>query len=415
VDAIVRRTFESQRPVLERIGVDAYSMTRFDAAAFNLLTILLDSGYDLSKANVLEVGCGAGMKAFPVAAHVNTYVGVDLDEGAIRLAKNFSSQLGLKNTAFVFANAADVFLKPGDYGFVSEFNVLFIHAVMEHLTPEERAVIYPVIRKCWEAGGLIIIGETPNRLLPFDYHSTELHFHQMLPDEIAIAYSDRSPREVARNVAATGRESFGQAREALYRLGRGLSYHDFELYFSPDAANPDVLSDSFHPALLNFQPISHSELQLGQYFRANRLPIHRMWSRSNVDVHMWKEGRKQKHRGVEVADFSASGDHSIARATEFWTLDTCLVRGKEARIVVNSSGGPWTGTLGLDVGESSGAFVVECGGKEVSAFTIEELKASQPPRWHSQVYLPVLADGPVTIRPADNASAFAYKVCLVDA
>ena len=36
--------------------------------------------------------------------------------------------------------------------------------------------------------------ETPNRLLWWDHHTSILPFYGMLPDDLAIAYADRSPR-----------------------------------------------------------------------------------------------------------------------------------------------------------------------------------------------------------------------------
>jgi hypothetical protein len=81
--------------------------------------------------------------------------------------------------------------------------------------------------------------ETPNRLWCIDNHTSLLPFFMWLPDDLALAYAGRSPREAIREKFAGAGEE--QMLEFL-RQGRGVSYHEFELALGIPAEKLPVVS-----------------------------------------------------------------------------------------------------------------------------------------------------------------------------
>ena len=61
------------------------------------------------------------------------------------------------------------------------FDVITLSAVIEHMKPEDRMSILYHLWSLLRPGGLLIITETPNRLWPYDSHTTRLPFVSWLP------------------------------------------------------------------------------------------------------------------------------------------------------------------------------------------------------------------------------------------
>ena len=115
--------------------------------------------------------------------------------------------------------------------------------------------------RCFGPDGAIAVIETPNRLLPWDHHTSQLPFYSQLPDELAIRYRHRSPREAFVDALDTAaRESHGALREALTRWGRGVSYHELELAIEDLPSR--TLACSWEPELLPERNIHREELAL---------------------------------------------------------------------------------------------------------------------------------------------------------
>src|SRR3712207_2222896 len=100
------------------------------------------------------------------------------------------------------------------------------------------------LREVWSVlrpGGILIVYETPNRLAWMDWHSFLLPFFHCLPDDLALRYAHKSPRKGFGVSGSTPNEQL----ESLHRLGRGVSYHEFELALGWDQLT--VLNDGFSP------------------------------------------------------------------------------------------------------------------------------------------------------------------------
>lgn len=101
--------------------------------------------------SILELGCGEGIGAALLAETATSYTGVDLDDGAILMArKNFS---GSSKFNFIY----DDFL---DKTFGS-FQTVVSLDVVEHIYPQHEALYFKAIVENLTQDGIAIIG-TPN-------------------------------------------------------------------------------------------------------------------------------------------------------------------------------------------------------------------------------------------------------------
>jgi len=200
--------------------LEAHLTGRLDWDRENIIP-WLDQAKSLSGASILEIGCGTGASTVALAEQGAKIVAVDIDEPALKDAAFRCHQYDV-SADFHCTNATKLLeLFPAQ-----QFDMIIFYASLEHMTYEERT---KSIKCAWEllpAGGHFCVVDTPNRLAPFDEHTSQLPFFNWLPDEIAMQYSKFSPRE-------TFSEAFKNFDEQLYvkfmRWGRGMSYHEFQL------------------------------------------------------------------------------------------------------------------------------------------------------------------------------------------
>jgi len=230
------------------------------------------------KLRVLELGCGHGQKALSYAPHVGSVLGIDLLKDHVDFANYSALKMGSANTEFRHVAAEDLDAVLAD----DQFDLIMLYAVMEHLTPSERL---SVLEKSWahlKDDGMLYIGETPNRIAVYDMHSTYLLFPDVLPDELYIPYVERfSTREdTLRN-----NKMFGDPVTGSYRVGRGVSFHEFHMVFgSIDKFAPHVIHDSFRSYGRALYPLRRNEVSLLDTFRFHWTNIPQMFSR------YWIEG-----------------------------------------------------------------------------------------------------------------------------
>jgi 2-polyprenyl-3-methyl-5-hydroxy-6-metoxy-1,4-benzoquinol methylase len=149
----------------------------------------LDSARRLGNSRILEIGCGTG-SSVAIAEQGATVAGIDIDEGALAVARDRCGVYGLK-AEFQMMNAVDVFRVFQD----CKFDFIMFFASLEHMTIRERLAALERAWKTLDAGGLLVIVETPNRLWYFDGHTSLLPFFHWLPDELAFNYSHFSQRD----------------------------------------------------------------------------------------------------------------------------------------------------------------------------------------------------------------------------
>ena len=182
----------------------------------------LNSIFPLAGKRILEIGTGAGGSIVPLAEQGAYVVGTDVDAELLAVAQDRIRVYGLQDrTELHLVNAADLETTfPGQ-----KFEVIIFFASLEHMTLEERWKALPAAWSLLEPGGRLVAIQTPNRLWWYDGHTSNLPFFHWLPDEIAYRYRKRSQRtELSKLSLAEGDDM-----EPLVRLGRGASYHEFQL------------------------------------------------------------------------------------------------------------------------------------------------------------------------------------------
>jgi Methyltransferase domain len=240
---------------------------------------------------MIEIGSGTGAKTAAFAQVVERVLACDISEPHVRAARARVEALGLENVVLDTMDA-QAFLDrireehPGGVG------LCLLFAVLEHMTLEERLA---TLRGSWAAlrpGGAMVVVETPNRLLPWDWHSSRLPFFNQLPDELALRYYGRSPRRDYVDAIRRGLEEGGEAGglEALTRQGRGVSYHEFEVALGD--LDPLVVADSYDPEIVEMNPLNRHELELKAFLAREGIDVPIAFSRYWLDLVLRKpEGR----------------------------------------------------------------------------------------------------------------------------
>lgn len=204
--------------------LDAHLYLRLDNDR-RLVIPWLDSAKTLKNSRILEVGCGTGSSTVSLAEQGAKVTGIDLDEGAISVAKDRCRVYNLE-CEFQIMNA-NMIARVFDN---NTFDYIIFYATLEHMSIEERI---KSLRDAWgilPKGGLLAVVETPNRLWYFDRHTSWLPFFHWLPDELAFQYSCFSPRV---NYHELYREYDTISKDHFTRRGRGMSYHEFDLAIKP--------------------------------------------------------------------------------------------------------------------------------------------------------------------------------------
>jgi SAM-dependent methyltransferase len=98
-------------------------------------------------------------------------------------------------------------------GGAKKFDVVVLYAVLEHMLPYERAKLFDVIWSVLRPHGKVVIYETPNRLWPWDDHTTGLLLWSWLPPQWALRYGKWRKRF-----------THDTDLEHMYRQGYGVAY-----------------------------------------------------------------------------------------------------------------------------------------------------------------------------------------------
>jgi len=181
----------------------------------------------LAGLRVLEIGCGTGSSTLALAEQGAIVTGIDLDLGALEVARH-RLRLHDLEAEILQGNAADIGV---DFA-GRRFDLILYFATLEHMTVPERLAS---LRTAWELldpRGYLGVIEAPNRLWMSDVHTSQLPFFNWLPDELAFAYAPFSPRENFRELYGTDPQ---ESMEHFLRRGRGVSYHEFEVAIGPVA------------------------------------------------------------------------------------------------------------------------------------------------------------------------------------
>jgi ubiquinone/menaquinone biosynthesis C-methylase UbiE len=160
-EEVVRRSFEQQAPLFA--GADSI----FAQRPSGTLSWIEPLSNDMI---VLDVACGAGHAAEPVARRVRQVVGVDLTPALLHIGRERLRDAKIENVLFQEANAE---LLP----FVDEsFDIVFCRSSLHHFADAQRAV-EEMFRVCRIGGRVVIV----DLIAPLAYARDQFdHIHRLL-------------------------------------------------------------------------------------------------------------------------------------------------------------------------------------------------------------------------------------------
>ena len=238
----------------------------------------ISTAFDLSGANVLEIGSGTGALTAVFAPLAEQITCFDTDERSLRAARRRAELMGWRNVEFA-----------GEFGpcchFVTEERkadaAIFV-GVVEHL---DFPTFESLVGTAWRAlrpGGVLIVADTPNRLCTFDYHSAWLPFFQWLPDDVRRRYYERSPRhQLVHDLVDFKKQGLESVSARLQSWGNGVSFHDFELVLGPQV-HDWIVADGWSEHIYPLASVFPDDRALLAMFEDPHYQIraHRGWARS---------------------------------------------------------------------------------------------------------------------------------------
>jgi 2-polyprenyl-3-methyl-5-hydroxy-6-metoxy-1,4-benzoquinol methylase len=206
----------------------------------------IEAGFPLHDATVLEIGCGSGNATVPIARRTRRVMAWDINSQALETARTCTELLGVDNVQFSQPLPQDWIASAQRQLEGVDFNFVYLHAVLEHLTISERIALLAALWESLPVGGALAVYETPNRLNLHDWHSTLKPFLDWLPPDLACLYLDKNRYHhfsVPLPFFIGDLSQYNAETETkLYRHGRGVSYHEFELAIGLDKFK--VVADS---------------------------------------------------------------------------------------------------------------------------------------------------------------------------
>jgi SAM-dependent methyltransferase len=134
---------------------------------------------------VLDFGSGSGASSMVLARMFPnaSIVGVELVPAHVELARHRAAFYGLDGRVS-FEVSPDANNLPPEIG---EFDFIVFSGVFEHLLPEERPRVLPLLWNHLVKGGLVFIDQLPYRWFPIEIHTTGLPLINYLPESLALA------------------------------------------------------------------------------------------------------------------------------------------------------------------------------------------------------------------------------------
>ena len=236
----------------------------------------LNKTVKLNGANILEIGCGTGSSTVALAEQGANVTGIDIDEGALKVAKDRCNIYNVEAT-FKFGNASEVYHDLRN----QKFDLIIFYACIEHMIYSERI---DCLRKYYDLlpnGAFLSIVETPNRLWYFDGHTSFLPFFHWLPDNLAFDYSKFSNR-------INFKEMYHEYSDELFlhflRRGRGFSFHELEIALNIPGEKLQVVDFLRRP----FIPFS-IEIKFQKLLRKIHPKVSKGFFYPNIDIIIKKE------------------------------------------------------------------------------------------------------------------------------
>lgn len=140
--------------------------------------------------SVLDFGCGSAASTMVLSRMLadTRITGVELDASLLEIAELRANHYKTGDKV-KFLLSPDGDSLPKDIG---TFDFIFLNAVYEHLLPQERKNVLPLLWSHLKPKGILFINQTPYRWFPIENHTTSgLLFINYMPDFIASFYARR--------------------------------------------------------------------------------------------------------------------------------------------------------------------------------------------------------------------------------
>jgi SAM-dependent methyltransferase len=280
---------------------------RHDDAAAHVIPFL-ERIMGLEHKRVLEFGAGAGPISCALAPHVDSVLGLDIADNDVERGRKLLTERGIGNVELEAGPFDALLRRCAEH--VGELDVFLLFAVLEHMTIDERLAVLATAKDVLAPGGSICVFESPNRLLWWDHHTSQLPFFGMLEPALALAYAERSERE---GFAADLRAAREEAPLALARYGRGVSQHEFELALG--ALDGTIVAGGYEPELFPIRHVHREELYLARFSSTLPRPPSPVFSRYWLDLVLRFDG---KPPAALVSPWPFATDQSYAVAFTPW-------------------------------------------------------------------------------------------------
>ena len=155
-------------------------------------------GGAFSGKRVLDFGSGSGASSMVLARLLPAdakIVGVELVPEFADLARSRARYYGVDDrVTYLLSPGGDAL--PDDIGM---FDFIVLSAVFEHLLPDERVALLPLLWSHLKPGGVLFLDQTPYRWFPVEMHTTGLPFINYFPRKMALAYAQHFSSRVQRD------------------------------------------------------------------------------------------------------------------------------------------------------------------------------------------------------------------------
>jgi 2-polyprenyl-3-methyl-5-hydroxy-6-metoxy-1,4-benzoquinol methylase len=141
----------------------------------------------LESKRVLDFGCGTGSATAPLAMRAGHVCAFDIDQESLDICGQRIEEHGLRDKV-AFHCAPDILEADAPMGV---FDLILINGVLEHIPLSKVGLRRRTLRSLFgmlRTGGHLFIHDTPNRLWPIDFHSTQLWWIPWMAPGSRLAY-----------------------------------------------------------------------------------------------------------------------------------------------------------------------------------------------------------------------------------
>jgi len=237
----------------------------------------IDRVFDLNGKDMLEIGSGTGASTQAFAPFCNSISCYEIDQKSVRAAKARAEMSGWANVSFEdepFGKACR-FAQQG-----RKADIVSFVGVLEHMPFE---IVMDTLSTAFDAlrpGGVIVITDTPNRLSPFDYHTSWIPFFQWLPVEVQRQYYRRSDRpHFVFDVSDVEKQAPWEVPGRLRGWGNGVSFHEFELALGT-RVHDMIVADGWEDEIVKLSNVFDDDHWLLDMFEKMNVKAHKAFARS---------------------------------------------------------------------------------------------------------------------------------------